>query len=65
MTNVIGVENPYGLVQQAGSRRKSYRRRTSKSRCGKIGYTHCNRKLGCKRTKTGKTKSHCRSYRRR
>jgi hypothetical protein len=36
MTNIIGVSNPYGLVQQAGKRRtrrnKSLRRKHRKTR---------------------------------
>ena len=36
MTNIIGVKNPYGLVQKAGKRRtykkKSFRRKNRRTR---------------------------------
>ena len=32
MADIIGVKNPYGLVQQAGKRRRTYKKRKSMRR---------------------------------
>ena len=42
------------------SRRRTYRARTKSSVCrGKTTYT-CRRRIGCKKTRTGRRKSYCR-----
>jgi hypothetical protein len=32
MSNIIGIFNPYGLIQKAGKRRRTYRKKRSSRR---------------------------------
>jgi len=60
--DIIGIKNPYGLIQQAGKRNSSrkaiYRSRVKSSHCR--GKTRCRLRNGCKKTRTNIRKSYCR-----
>lgn len=72
MKNIIGVYNPYGLIQKAGkvqtrsrskklrTRKQVYRSRIKHSPCRGQTINACKPQYGCKKTKSGTRKSYCR-----
>lgn len=63
MADINNVNNPYGLIQQAGKRTRSkkqiYRARVKTSVC-RLSKKTCRKRNGCKRTRAGKRRSYCR-----
>jgi hypothetical protein len=75
MKSVIGLVNPFGLIQKAGMRRstaterlgrkKIYRSRVKYSKCRSQLTAACKAKYGCKKTRHGRRRSYCRKTRNR
>ena len=69
MTNIIGVNDPYGLAQKAGKRRTRSVRHAKKqiysshiksSICHKLTKNSCRKKNSCKLTKHRIRRTYCR-----